>query len=109
MNVACRARHYWNQLFYHKYLHLNDDGTFSDSDWSGSADENFNQFNIDFVYTWQFAPGSFLNLIWKDAIFKGDGQRGDSFFRNVDKTFRTPQDNTVTLKLIYWLDVGKSI
>lgn len=109
MNLACRVRHYWNQLLYHKYLHLNDDGTFSDSDWSGSADENFNQFNIDFVYTWQFAPGSFLNLIWKDAIFKGDGQRGDSFFRNLDKTFQTPQDNTVTLKLIYWLDVGKSI
>ena len=55
------------------------------------------------------SSGSFLNLIWKDAIFKGDGQRGDSFFRNLDKTFQTPQDNTVTLKLIYWLDVGKSI
>lgn len=107
MNVSVRARHYWANLYYHQYLHLNDDGTFAPSDWSGSADENFNQFNVDFVYTWQFGPGSFLNFIWKDAIFSGDGQRGANFFDNWRKTMRTPQGNTVTLKLIYWLDAGR--
>lgn len=106
MNLSVRARHYWFQLLYHEYLHLNEDGRFSPTDWTGTADENFNQFNLDFVYTWQFAPGSFLNLIWKDAIFSGDRQRGDTFFRNWDKTFRAPQDNALTLKLIYWLDAG---
>lgn len=106
MNLSVRARHYWFQLYYHEYLHLENDGTFTPSDWDGAADENFNQFNLDFVYTWQFAPGSFLNLIWKDAIFAGDGVRGDSFGRNWDKTFHAPQDNTITLKLIYWLDAG---
>jgi hypothetical protein len=106
MNFSLRARHYWFQLYYHEYLHLKEDGSFSPTDWNGSADENFNQFNLDFVYTWQFAPGSFLNLIWKDAIFNGDTQRGDTYFRNWNKTFHTPQDNTLTLKLIYWLDAG---
>jgi len=106
MNLSVRARHYWFQLYYHEYMHLNEDGSFSDTDWAGSADENFNQFNLDLVYTWQFAPGSFLNLIWKDAIFNGDGLRGDNYFRNWDKTFHTPQNNTLTLKLIYWLDAG---
>ena len=106
MNVSVRARHYWAKLFYHNYLHLNEDGTFSASDWAGSADENFNQFNLDLVYTWQFAPGSFLNLIWKDAVFVGDGLRNDGFLDNWNKTFRGPQDNTLTAKLIYWLDAG---
>ncbi len=106
MNLSIRARHYWANLYYLEYLHLNDDGTFSPSDWTGSADENFNLFNVDFVYTWQFAPGSFVNLIWKDAIFEGDGIRGANFFDNWHKTFRTPQDNTLTIKLIYWLDAG---
>lgn len=106
MSLSGRARHYWAKLYYHEYLHLNDDGTFAPSDWPGSADENFNQFNVDFVYTWQFAPGSFLNLIWKDAIFEGDGERNHNFFDNFRKTMRSPQDNTLTLKLIYWLDAG---
>lgn len=114
MNLSLRGRHYWSNLYYHEYLHLNEDGTFSPSDWTGSADENFNLFNVDFVYTWQFAPGSFLNLIWKNAIFQGDGERSrralhhvwDDYARNVDKTFHAPQDNTLTLKLIYWLDAG---
>jgi Domain of unknown function (DUF5916) len=107
MNAALRVRHYWNQLYYHQYLRLEEDGRLAPSDRAPAADENFNQFNVDFVYTWQFAPGSFFNLIWKDAIFKGDGERGDNFFRNIDKTFRTPQDNTLTMKLIYWLDAGR--
>lgn len=107
MNATLRARHYWAKLYYFEYLHLNEDGTFSPSDWQGSADENFNQFNLDFVFAWQFAPGSFLNLIWKDAAFVGDGVRHDGFIRNFRKTIRAPQDNTLTLKLIYWLDAGK--
>jgi hypothetical protein len=107
MNITARARHYWANLYYHQYLHLNDDGSLSPSDWQGSADENFNQFNVDFVYTWQFAPGSFLNVIWKESAFAGDYERGGTFSRNLDKTFRAPQNNSLTLKLIYWLDAGK--
>ncbi len=107
MNITARARHYWANIYYHEYLHLNDDGTFIRSDWQGSADENFNQFNVDFVYTWQFAPGSFLNLIWKESAFAGDYERGGTFGNNLDKTFHAPQNNSLTLKLIYWLDAGK--
>ncbi|MFN0174256.1 MAG: DUF5916 domain-containing protein [Saprospiraceae bacterium] len=108
MNITARARHYWANLYYHQYLHLNDDGTFSPAEnWQGSGDENFNQFNVDFVYTWQFAPGSFLNLILKESAFAGDHERGGTFSKNLDKTFRAPQSNSLTLKLIYWLDAGK--
>jgi hypothetical protein len=107
MNITARARHYWANLYYHEYLHLNDDGSTTHSDWQGSADENFNQFNVDFVYAWQFAPGSFLNLIWKESAFAGDFERGGTFTRNLDKTFHAPQNNGLTLKLIYWLDAGK--
>lgn len=114
MNLSLRVRHYWSQLYYHEYVHLNEDGSFSPSDWAmrgedNTADENFNLFNVDFVYTWQFAPGSYLNLIWKDAIFSGDRDRAAGFIRNFDRTIHTPQDNTLTLKLIYWLDVGTKL
>lgn len=107
MNLTFRARHYWTKLFYLEYLDLNDDGTLAPSDWAGHADENFNLFNIDLVYTWQFAPGSFFNIIWKDAVFVGDDIRDDGFFQNFQKTMRAPQDNSITLKLIYWLDAGR--
>lgn len=107
MNITARARHYWANLYYHEYYRLNDDGSLTHSDWQGSYDENFNLFNVDFVYTWQFAPGSFLNLIWKEAAYAGDGLRGGTFTGNLDKTFHAPQNNSLTLKLIYWLDAGR--
>lgn len=107
MNLAIRARHYWAKLYYKEYLHLNDDGTLTHTEWQGTADENFNLFNIDFVYTWQFAPGSFLNVIWKDAVFTFDRDREADFFDNWRHTMKAPDDNTLTIKLIYWLDAGR--
>lgn len=107
MNLAIRARHYWAKLYYKEYLHLNDDGSLTHTEWQGTADENFNLFNIDFVYTWQFAPGSFLNVIWKDAVFTFDRDREADFFDNWRHTMKAPDDNTLTIKLIYWLDAGR--
>ncbi len=109
MNFTLRTRYYWNQLVYREYMHLQDDGSWTHADYAGSADENFNLFNLDFVYTWQFAPGSFLNIIWKDAIFVGDNIRADRFADNWNKTFSAPQDNSVTVKVIYWLDAGRML
>ena len=43
------------------------------------------------------------------AIFVGDGIRADRFADNWDKTFSAPQDNSVTVKIIYWLDAGRML
>ena len=104
MNVTFRARHYWNQLTYLNYWHLNDDGSQVLLDTDYHKDENYNLFNIDMVYTWQFAPGSFLNIIWKNAIQQADEIRADRYSRNIRKTFENPQNNSFTLKMIYYLD-----
>jgi hypothetical protein len=66
--------------------------------------QNFNIFNIDAVYTWQFAPGSFINVVWKDEgqLYDGDAQR--SYLKNVDRTLAEPQINNLSVKIIYYLD-----
>ena len=60
------------------------------------------------VYTWQFAPGSFLNLIWKNSVNQyesgNDVQLDRDYFGNLKETFRAPQTNNLTLKVIYYLD-----
>ena len=107
-NLTFRARHYWSKVVYNKFYKLNDEGTVSDKDWKVNQDQNFNIFNIDMIYTWQFAPGSFVNLIWKNNVFNGEGGkesiRNQDYWSNVDKTFNTPTTNNLTLKVIYFLD-----
>jgi Domain of unknown function (DUF5916) len=111
MSATMRVRHYWSKLYYGQYYHLQVDGTLLDApDFTSQRfDENFNLFNVDFVFSWQIAPGSFLNVIWKDAIFQYDNERfkNDPYFRNLRRTTAAPQDNSLAVKLIYYLDYLK--
>ena len=92
------------KVVYHQFYTLLDDGNLGDTDFTGNYDLNFNIFNLDFVYSWEFAPGSYLNVIWKNNIFQADDIRYDDYFDNLNKTFNAPQSNGLSLKVIYYLD-----
>ena len=104
--ITFRARHYWSKVKQKQLYDLKTDGTLSPTTHNTIApvDRNFNIFNIDAVYTWQFAPGSFINVVWKDqgVLFNSDSQSG--YFNNFDKTFSEPQNNNLSVKIIYYLD-----
>lgn len=106
MNIIARARHYWGKVVYKEFYTLNDDGNLTHTDDLNGLnyDLNFNLFNIDFVYAWEFAPGSYMNIIWKNNIYESDAFGADNYFDNLHKTFATPQSNGISFKLIYYLD-----
>ncbi|MFI5172115.1 MAG: DUF5916 domain-containing protein [Chitinophagales bacterium] len=104
MNIIARARDYWGKVVYLQYYELLEDGNLGATEFTGNYDINFNIFNVDFVYAWEFAPGSYLNVIWKNNIFQTDGISEDDYIDNCRKTFETPQSNGVSLKVIYYLD-----
>ena len=112
-NLTFRARHYWSKVMYDEFFKLNDDGSLTQHDWSTNQDRNINFFNIDMVYTWQFAPGSFMNLIWKNNIAKFDQGtnvlHGDNYFNNFGQTLDAPQTNNLTLKVIYFIDYQSTV
>lgn len=104
MNISFRARYYWSKVNWTTYYLLNEDGSLGATDYTGNNDINFNIFNIDAVYAWEFAPGSYLNVIWKNNIRQYDDRGMDTYFDNAGKTFQTPQTNGLSVKLIYYLD-----
>jgi hypothetical protein len=61
-------------------------------------------FNIDLVYSWQFAPGSFMTLVYKNAIETNSGKITNNLWNDLKTTLHGPQTNSVSLKLIYYLD-----
>ncbi|GAA4326486.1 DUF5916 domain-containing protein [Flaviaesturariibacter amylovorans] len=105
--VTLRARHYWSGFEVKELLVLQTDGSVKPmtADPATFYHQNFNLFNLDAVYTLQFAPGSFLNVVWKsmgnsytDAGFER------KYFRNIDATFDAPQNNNFSVKVIWFLD-----
>jgi hypothetical protein len=104
MALTLRARHYWSKAIYNDYVLLDENGLMQTSDYEGHHNVSFNAFNIDMVYTWRFAPGSELNLIWKNAILQNDKEIRNDFYHNFRHTIQSPQANNISLKAIYYLD-----
>ncbi len=105
MGVTLEARHYWSKVNYDSHHLLNNKGRLLPSDYSGNTDFSFNAFTIDMVYKWRFAPGSDLVLVWKNAIFNSDDENTDiNYFQNFKLFGAAPQTNTITLKVLYFLD-----
>jgi hypothetical protein len=105
MGLNFRARHYMSMVKNNEFYALKTDGTLSSTDRVvQNLDRNVNYFNIDMVYTWQFAPGSFLNAVWKNATFNGSNDVQLHYFENLQNTLQTDQNNNFSIKVIYFLD-----
>ncbi len=105
MGITFRARHYVSSVKYKEFFTLGTEGKLaSNSTFNRNVDFNQNYFNIDMVYTWQFAPGSFLNLVWKNSADDFQNQVENSYFKNLSNTLETEQINNFSMKVIYFLD-----
>jgi hypothetical protein len=79
------------------------------TNWSGNANINYNAFTIDMSYRWQFAPGSELSLVWKNSIYSSNDHVGLGFSENLGETLKTPQSNSLSLRILYYIDYNMLI
>lgn len=113
MGFNFRLRHYWNKVDYFNYFSLTDDGDIEPIAYTGKDlttdayekhDTNFNVFNIDAVYSWQIAPGSFVNVVWKDAVQEVNQMVDMNFSENFRNVLSTEHSQNLSIRLIYFLD-----
>lgn len=105
MGLTFRARHYASTVNNKEFFALQTNGALSPhAKLTDPLNRNVNYFNVDMVYTWQFAPGSFLNVVWKNATFHGSTIVDHSYFDNLQNTLQADQNNNISLKVIYFLD-----
>lgn len=105
MSLSLRLRHYSLSTQYSEYYKLNDKGAWYDyPQFKESQDISFNALNIDCVYAWEFTPGSFLNVVWKNSITDFKAQYIPSYYSNLKSTFEAPQLNSFSIRVVYLLD-----
>jgi hypothetical protein len=108
MGITFRARYYVSTVENKEFYLLQRDGSLLlHNNFHPDGDQNVNYFNIDMVYTWEFAPGSFLNLVWKDAAQNSTNKIQKQYFKNMGNTISGESDNNFSLKVIYFLDYLK--
>ncbi|MBN1197881.1 MAG: hypothetical protein JXA23_00920, partial [Bacteroidales bacterium] len=63
-----------------------------------------NSFTVDFSFIWDFAPGSQVSVVWKNAIYTQDDQIDYQFFRNLTGTLGSPASNSFSIRFLYYID-----
>jgi hypothetical protein len=106
MTLNTRVRHYWGFTKFNAFYSLLENGDLAPSD-ATAYNQSFNTFTIDLMYTWIFTPGSQLSLVWKNNITGFDSYVPTSLGTDLDYTFALPQNNSYSLKFIYFLDYHK--
>jgi len=102
--LSFRLRHYWLKAIYSGYYNLESNGSLEPNLYNEPNNFTFNAFNIDMVYTWTFAPGSELSLVWKNAIYTSSDIVSESYFDNFQNTLDSPATNSFSVKFMYYLD-----
>jgi hypothetical protein len=104
MSAKVKFRHHWEQVKNHSFYVLSEDGFLINSSYQGDHDVNFNAWNIDLSYSWWFAPGSEVSVVYKNAILAQGDQVLESYKNNMEFLFENPQENSLSLKLRYYFD-----
>ncbi|MCB2408040.1 DUF5916 domain-containing protein [Hymenobacter lucidus] len=106
MSLTLRTRHYTSTVRYQDFVTLAPGGQETPADYQRHRDNTYNAFNVDAVYAWWFAPGSQISVVWKNAN-SPDAQANEFtplYFRNLSNTINTPHNNSLSVKVLYYLD-----
>jgi hypothetical protein len=103
--ITFRMRHYNSTVDNKSFFNLLQNGKLEpNSTFNLNRNQNVNFFNIDMVYTWQFAPGSFINVVWKNAVYDFHNVVEKNYIKNIDRTLEADANNNISFKIIYFLD-----
>ena len=108
MGLNLAFRHYYSEVFYTKFYTLQQDG---DLAYYGPANDEhnttYNSWNVDLRYSWWFAPGSQLTLLYRNATQSYLGRSHVNFGDNFSNLFEEPQMNSISLRISYYLDYNR--
>ena len=109
-SLSLTFRNYWATVTYdHDLYTLLEDGKLSTADNYTVADVadpnvNFNTWNLDFRYSWQFAPGSQLSALYRNSLFDSNTESSRSYIDSLDSLFDKSIEHVFSLRLVYYID-----
>lgn len=111
MGMNVQLRHYWQQIQFTAFSVLGENSELTPVDYgcfdaNGNSCENnrYDAFTIDLSYRWVFVPGSELNLVYKNNIFNSSSGGKMTYFSTFSSLFDQPQLNSISLKILVYLD-----
>lgn len=105
MALGLSLRHYYTKGKYISYYNLQTNGKLEDNNsYTANNDFTYNTFNLYLSFGWVFAPGSNVSIVWKNQIDNTAIPIEYDYFENLNHTISSEQYNSLSLKVLYYLD-----
>jgi len=99
------ARYYWSYSENHEFFTLQDDGYLTPNiNYTLNKNRNFNSWNLDFAYSWWFAPGSEINVLYRNYGVEKTNTVEKKLCNNLKNIFDSNLTNIFSVSIRYYID-----
>ncbi len=109
--LSLTFRNYWSTVNYKNALftledngRLNQNSGYQIGTLKTNPNINYNTWNLDLNYSWQFTPGSFLTVLYRNQLSNYDNASTDSFGNSLKTLFNQSIQNTFSIRIQYFID-----
>jgi hypothetical protein len=111
MNFNLSVRHYWSFIENKNLLTLEQNGRLID--YSGNdiikEDESFNTWNLDLSYSWWFAPGSQVSVLYRNNATNFESDINKDFGKNVTNLLNNDAlSHVFSISVKYFIDYNQA-
>jgi len=109
MNFNLSVRHYWSLAENNQINTLNSDGSLSpNTTYSGNKNSNFSTWNLDLSYSWWFAPGSQMSILYRNNAGTFDRTINKDFSSNFSNLFKDNLNHVLSISVRYFIDYNQA-
>ncbi len=108
MTVNLSARYYWSYAENREFFILSPQGYLIPATYTENQNSDFNTWNLDLSYSWWFAPGSQISILYRNNsdFFTRDINRELSY--NFNQLFRDNLQHVFSISIRYYIDYNQS-
>lgn len=105
MTLNLAARHYWSYAENNQYLTLQNNGSLtSNSTFTVNKNSNFSTWNFDLSYSWWFAPGSQISVLYRNNATDSRTEIDRRLGNNFKNLFNNNLNNILSISVRYFID-----
>lgn len=108
MTINLNARYYWSYAENKEFFTLTDDGYLIPAVYTENQDSNFNTWNLDLSYSWWFAPGSQISVLYRNNANTFERDTGTDLGTNFSNLFGDNLNHVFSVSIRYFIDYNRA-
>lgn len=109
MNFNLSVRHYWSLAENNSIHTLNNDGTLTEtSTYTENKNSNFSTWNLDLSYSWWFAPGSQISVLYRNNANNFNRDINKNYTSNFTKLLDDNLNHVFSVSIRYYIDYNQA-